>query len=52
MGEIGYRFDNDTRLTAEFSHISDAKTTRFNPGAEILGVYLHVPVSVIFGTGQ
>ena len=49
QAEIGYRFDNNMRLTTEFSHISDAKTTRYNPGAEILGMYLHVPTSVLFG---
>jgi len=49
QAEAGYRFDNDMRLTAAFSHISNAKTTRFNPGAEILGVYFHVPTQAIFG---
>ena len=50
--EFGYRFDNGVRLTAELSHISNAKITKFNPGAEIAGVYLHMPVSQIFGTGS
>jgi hypothetical protein len=49
QAEIGYRFDNNLRVTAEFSHISDAKLTRINPGAEILGVYVHVPVSSLIG---
>jgi lipid A 3-O-deacylase len=49
MAELGYRFDNDMRLTAEFSHISDAKLTRINPGAEIIGVYLHLPTNYLFG---
>ena len=51
QAEIGYRFDNNMRLTTEFSHISDAKTTRLNPGAEIIGLYLHVPTLVLFGLG-
>jgi lipid A 3-O-deacylase len=49
MAEVGYRFNNDMRLTAEFSHISDAKLTRINPGAEIIGVYFHVPVRSLIG---
>ena len=44
--EAGYRFDDEMRLTAEISHISNAGLTRRNPGAEILGVYLHVPVNM------
>ncbi|MDP9127666.1 MAG: acyloxyacyl hydrolase [Pseudomonadota bacterium] len=50
MAELGWRFDNDVRLTAEVSHISNAKITRFNPGAEIAGVYLHIPVDVMMGS--
>ena len=49
QAELGWRFDNAMRLTAQFSHISDAKITRWNPGAEILGVYLQVPTAMIFG---
>ena len=49
MAEIGYRFDNDMRITAEFSHISDANLTRVNPGAEIVGMYVHVPVFYMLG---
>ena len=49
QAELGYRFDNDMRITAEFSHISNAKLTRVNPGAEILGVYVHVPTNYFFG---
>lgn len=50
--EAGYRFDNDMRVTAQFSHISDAKLTRVNPGAEIIGMYLHVPTSYMFGVAK
>ncbi len=49
QAEFGYRFDNDVRITGEFSHISDAKITCINPGAEILGIYLRVPTDMIFG---
>jgi lipid A 3-O-deacylase len=47
--ELGYRFDNQMRLSAEISHISNAGLTQRNPGAEIAGLYLHVPVSLMFG---
>lgn len=50
--EVGYRFDNNMRVTAEFSHISDAKLTHINPGAEILGIYLHMPTSYMFGVNK
>lgn len=48
MGELGWRFDNEMRVTAELSHISNAKITKWNPGNEYAGVYLHVPVGMIF----
>lgn len=49
QAEIGGRFDDGTRITFQASHISDAGLTRHNPGAEIIGFYLHVPVSELFG---
>ena len=49
QAELGWRFDNNVRLTGEISHISNAKITRFNPGAEIAGVYLHIPFENMFG---
>jgi hypothetical protein len=42
--EGGYRFTNDVRLTAHFSHISNANIVSSNPGSEMLGVYLHLPL--------
>lgn len=50
MAELGWRFDNDVRITGELSHISDAKITRFNPGAEIGGIYLHIPTTLLAGS--
>lgn len=41
--ELGYRFDNDWRLTGAFSHISNADLGSDNPGVEIANVYLHIP---------
>lgn len=52
MAEVGYRFDNDMRITAAFSHISNAKLTRVNPGAEIIGMYFHVPTAYMFGAAR
>ncbi|MER2520173.1 MAG: acyloxyacyl hydrolase [Bdellovibrionales bacterium] len=42
--ELGWRFKNEMRVTAQVSHISNAGLTRRNPGAEIAGVYFHVPI--------
>ncbi|HYG85883.1 MAG TPA: acyloxyacyl hydrolase [Azospirillum sp.] len=47
--ELGYRFENEARLSAFFSHISNAGITDRNPGADTVGVYLHLPVSSLFG---
>lgn len=47
--EAGWRFDNNMRLTAYLSHTSNAGLTRQNPGMEIAGFYLHVPVNCLFG---
>lgn len=46
--EVGYRFDNSMRLTAQISHISNAGLTQSNHGVEMAGLYLHVPVNMIF----
>ncbi len=43
--ELGYNFDNSMRLSAYISHLSNVDTGDKNPGAEIAGAYLHVPVS-------
>lgn len=45
--ETGYRFDNDWRLTAAFSHISNADLGSDNPGVEIGTVYLHIPADKV-----
>jgi hypothetical protein len=48
MLEAGYRFKNNMRLTAFVSHMSNAHLTNFNPGANTIGGYLHIPVNMIF----
>lgn len=45
--EAGYRFDNDWRVTAAISHISNAEIGDENPGSEIGTVYLHVPADLV-----
>jgi len=47
--ELGYRFESGARLSAYVSHMSNAGLTETNPGADTVGVYLHVPVSYVFG---
>jgi len=42
--ELGWKFDNDMRLSAYISHLSNVDTGDRNPGAEVLGGYLRVPV--------
>jgi hypothetical protein len=43
--EIGWQFDNKMRVTGTISHISNAGIAHQDPGAEILGAYLHIPLS-------
>ncbi|MDR3423668.1 MAG: acyloxyacyl hydrolase [Alphaproteobacteria bacterium] len=45
--ELGWRFDNDLRMTGFISHISNAHLVDNNPGAEIAGIYLHVPLTLL-----
>lgn len=42
--ELGYRFDNRSRMSLAFGHISNAHLTDQNPGSEILTVYYHLPL--------
>ena len=45
--ELGYRFENDWRVTGAFSHISNADLGSDNPGVEIANVYLHIPADTL-----
>jgi lipid A 3-O-deacylase len=49
QAELGWRFDNDMRVTAAIAHISNAGLTHRNPGEEMIGGYLHIPVGTLFG---
>ncbi|MGB4101816.1 MAG: acyloxyacyl hydrolase [Alphaproteobacteria bacterium] len=47
--EVGYRFDNNMRISASFGHISNAGLTRLNSGTEILSGNVYIPVNWVFG---
>lgn len=47
--EVGYRFDNRSRLAVGFSHISNADLGDRNPGTEILTLTYSIPVGRLFG---
>lgn len=46
--ELGYQFENQSRLSLAFSHISNAELDDTNPGTEVLNLYYHVPLDVLF----
>lgn len=46
--ELGYQFDNKSRLSVAFSHISNADLDDTNPGTEVLNLYYHLPLDVLF----
>lgn len=46
--EAGIRFDNEMRITAAVSHLSNAGITGWNPGVNIIGGYIHIPTNWIF----
>mgnify|MGYP001174108896 CR=1 FL=1 len=50
MIEVGYEFASGYRVSAQFSHISNAGITETNPGSNIVGLYLHVPFSAFGGS--
>lgn len=45
--ELGYRFENGSRFAVYASHISNAGIEDYNPGADMLGAYVHLPLTVI-----
>jgi hypothetical protein len=46
--ELGYQFENKSRLSLAFSHISNADIDSTNPGTEVLNLYYHLPLDVLF----
>jgi lipid A 3-O-deacylase len=45
--EIGYQFQNASRLTGSVSHLSNWGIGDRNPGTDVFGVYYHVPMEWI-----
>ena len=43
--ELGYRFDDRSRLALAFGHISNASIGDTNPGTEIATIYYHIPLN-------
>lgn len=46
--ELGYQFENRSRLSLAFSHISNGSLSNDNPGVELLNLYYHIPLDVLF----
>ncbi|WP_193370274.1 acyloxyacyl hydrolase [Pelagibius marinus] len=46
--ELGYQFENQSRLAVSFSHTSNASVADDNPGVEVLNLYYHLPLDVLF----
>jgi len=46
--ELGYQFENQSRLSLAFSHISNGSLADDNPGAEMLNLYYHIPLDLLF----
>jgi len=46
--ELGYQFENKSRLAVSFSHISNARLGDDNPGSEVLNLYYHLPLDLLF----
>jgi hypothetical protein len=49
MLELGYEFENQSRFSLGYSHISNAGITQTNPGTNMLSVYYHIPASWLLG---
>ncbi len=47
--ELGYRFDDRSRLSLAVGHISNASLGDVNPGTEIATLYYHIPMRVLTG---
>ena len=46
--ELGYRFDDRSRLSLALSHLSNAGLGDENPGVEVLSLYYHLPLGTLF----
>ena len=46
--ELGYVFENKSRVSLAYSHISNANLGETNHGANMISIYYHVPVGLLF----
>ena len=46
--ELGYQFGNESRLSVALSHLSNASLDDDNPGVEVVTLYYHRPLDVLF----
>jgi len=49
MVELGYQFENQSRFSVAYSHISNANISQTNPGSNILSAYYHIPATWLLG---
>ena len=47
--EVGYKFENEMRVSVAYSHISNGNLSEYNPGVDMISAYLHVPVNLLIG---
>ncbi|HYD32859.1 MAG TPA: acyloxyacyl hydrolase [Azospirillaceae bacterium] len=47
--EVGYEFENQSRFSLAYSHISNADVAEPNPGANSIVVYYHLPTRWLLG---
>jgi hypothetical protein len=48
QAELGYQFENQSRLSIGLSHTSNANLDSTNPGVEVLSLYYHLPLDAVF----
>jgi len=48
QGDLAYVFDDGSRLALSVSHLSNARTSSQNPGAEIVTLYYMIPFERLF----
>lgn len=47
--EVGYTFDNQSRLSVGYSHTAVAGTATVTPGSDAISVYYHLPTDWLLG---
>jgi hypothetical protein len=50
--ELGYAFENQSRVSLGYSHISNANIGETNHGTNMISLYYHVPADWLFGQRQ